>query len=219
MALHVFDLTAMDDHSNTECEVRVGRGRKLRLRPIRTDDAEALVDMALRSTSEDLRLRFFGAVNPTIGPLTSLLTQFDRDRHIAVAAYDPAAADDGKGILGVVRLVLAPDKPEGEFAIMVRSDQAGHGLGHCLMRQMLGWARERGLTRVRAEVLTENKRMLRLAREFGAVVQPQSRDFHTVQVAIDLMAGPIRRDTPARSRRGRTRAFKSPLASREPSTR
>ena len=69
---------------------------------------------------------------------------------------------------------------------MVRSDQAGRGIGHCLMRHMLGWARERGLTRVTAEILSENKRMLRLAREFGAVVQPQRADFHAVHVAIDV---------------------------------
>ena len=176
----------MDDSSGGETEVTVEGGRRLRLRPIRTDDAQALVDMGLRSTPEDLRLRFFSPVRPAVGSLTSLLTEFDRDRHIAVAAYDPEAVNDDKGILGVVRLVLAPDRPEGEFAIMVRSDQAGHGLGHCLMRQMLSWARDRGLTRVRAEIMTENKRMLRLAREFGAVVQPQNRDFRTVQVAIEI---------------------------------
>ncbi len=121
-----------------------------------------------------------------VGPLTSLLTEFNREVHIAVAAYDPAAVEREKGILGVVRVVLSPDKPEGEFAIMVRSDQAGLGLGHRLMEEMLGWARERGLTQVRAEIMMENKRMLRLARAFGGVVQPQSQDFRTVQVAINL---------------------------------
>jgi acetyltransferase len=178
----------MDDTSGDDREVVVAGGRRLRLRPIRIDDAQALVDMGLRSTPEDLRLRFFSPIRPMVGSLTSLLTEFDRDRHIAVAAYDPEASEDDRGILGVVRLILAPDKPEGEFAIMVRSDQAGHGLGHCLMQEMLNWARGRGLTRVRGEIMRENKRMLRLAREFGAVIQLQNRDYHTVQVAIDLTA-------------------------------
>ncbi|MBR7619172.1 GNAT family N-acetyltransferase [Phenylobacterium sp. 20VBR1] len=169
-----------------EKEIIVGRGRKLRLRPIRMDDAESLVEMGLRSTPEDLRLRFFSPVRPAVGHLTALLTEFNRERHIAVAAYDPAAAEGENGILGVVRLVLSQDEPEGEFAIMVRSDQASHGLGHRLMEEMLGWARDRGLKRVGAEIMFENKRMLRLARTFGGVVQPQSQDFHTVQVAIDL---------------------------------
>lgn len=171
-------------------QVMIGDSRKLRLRPIRTDDAQALVNMGLRSTPEDLRLRFFSPVRPMMGPLTAILTDFDRDRHIAVAAYDPAAPEGDQDILGVVRLILTPDKTEGEFAIMVRSDQAGHGLGHCLMAQMLTWARERALTRVRAEIMYENKRMLRLAREFGAVVQPQNQDFRIVQVVIDLTGGP-----------------------------
>jgi acetyltransferase len=178
----------MDETSGGDSEMVGADGRGLRLRPIRIDDAQALVDMGLRSTPEDLRLRFFSPVRPVVGSLTTLLTEFDRDRHIAVAAYDPEASEDEKGILGVVRLILATDKPEGEFAIMVRSDQAGHGLGHGLMQEMLSWARDRGLTRVRGEILRENKRMLRLAQEFGAVIQPQNRDYHTVHVAIDLTA-------------------------------
>jgi acetyltransferase len=180
------DAVASPAGSVMDEDIAVGRGRKLRLRPIRTDDAEALVDMGLLSTPEDLRLRFFSPVRPQIGPLTTLLTQFDRARHIAAAAYDPTADGGDKAILGVVRLVLDEDKPEGEFAIMVRSDQAGRGLGHSLMRRMLSWARDRGLARVRAEIMRENKRMLRLARSFGAVSQPHSGDFRTVRVAIDL---------------------------------
>lgn len=179
----------MDEAAEIEKEVVVGRGRRLRLRPIRTDDALALVDMGLKSTPEDLRLRFFSTVRPMVGSLTTLLTEFDRDRHIAVAAYDPASKDGEKGILGVVRLILAPDKTSGEFAIMVRSDQAGRGLGHYLMREMLGWAAERGLTRVEGEIMAENKRMLRLARAFGARVEPRSRDFHTIRVTIEVTPG------------------------------
>lgn len=178
----------METSGQADTEVIVGGRRKIRLRPIRSDDAQALVDMGLQSTPEDLRLRFFSPVRPAVGTLTSLLTQFDRNRHIAVAAYDPRTRKGDKDILGVVRLILGPSEAEGEFAIMVRSDQAGRGLGHCLMRQMLGWAQELKLSRVRAEIMFENKRMLRLAREFGAVVQPQNHDPRIVQVVIDLAA-------------------------------
>lgn len=189
------DTPAMPDR-----EIVVGRGRKVRLRPIRTDDAEALVQMGLRSTPDDLRLRFFSPVRPAVGHLTSMLTEFDRAHHIAVAAYDPKAAEGEDGIIGVVRLILSREAPEGEFAIMVRSDQAGHGLGHALMEEMLSWAHARGLKRVRAEIMFENKRMLGLARAFGAVVQPQSGDFRTIQVAIEL-DGEARRPTPRARKR------------------
>lgn len=180
------DAPAVEQTDLLDKDVMVCNGRTLRLRPIRHDDAQALVEMGLRSTPEDLRLRFFSPVRPQVGPLTSLLTDFDRSRHIAVAAFDPTAEGEEAGILGVVRLILASDTPEGEFAIMVRSDQAGYGLGRCLMQEMLGWARARGLTRLRAEILMENKRMLHLAREFGAVVQPQNDDYRSLKVGIKL---------------------------------
>ena len=194
-------LSSPEKPATPDKEIVVGRGRKLRLRPIRTDDAESLVQMGLRSTPDDLRLRFFSPVRPAVGHLTSMLTEFDREHHIAVAAYDPKAAEGEDGILGVVRLILSRDKPEGEFAIMVRSDQAGHGLGHALMEEMLGWARERGLKRVRAEIMFENKRMLRLAKAFGGVVQPQAQDFRTMQVAIELDGEPLRATPRAASAR------------------
>lgn len=178
----------MDDVTAADIEVTISGHRKLCLRPIRTDDAQALVDMGMRSTPEDLRLRFFSPVRPAVGVLTSLLTGFDRAHHIAVAAYDPAASAGDQEFLGVVRLIMNSDDTEGEFALMVRSDQAGHGLGHCLMAQMLGWARERRLTRVRGEIMMENKRMLRLAREFGAVIQPQNQDLRIAKVVIELKA-------------------------------
>ncbi len=143
--------------------------------------------MALRSTAEDLRLRFFSTVRPEIGALTTLLTQFDPTRQIAVAAYEPGTEDGDGDLLGVVRLILSPDATQGEFAIMVRSDQAGRGLGRALMREMLGWARDRRLVRVEAEILTENKRMQRLARAFGARVLAYNRDVGTVRMAIDLL--------------------------------
>lgn len=169
-------------------ELTLSRGRRVRLRPIRPDDQQALVEMGLRSTPEDLRLRFFSNVRPEIGALTSLLTHFDRDGQIAVAAYDPKAADGERGILGVVRLILSPDGRQGEFAIMVRSDQGGRGLGHALMREMLGWARAKGLVRVEAEVMAENRRMLRLVRAFGGRVRVTDRQVGTVRVAIELEA-------------------------------
>ena len=176
----------MDGEPSPSKELSVGRGGRIRVRPIRPDDAQALVDLGLRSTPEDLRLRFFSTVRPEVGALTTLLTDFDRERQIAVAAYDPAVADGEHGLLGVVRLILSPDATHGEFAIMVRSDQAGRGLGRALMREMLGWARDRKLSRVEAEILSENKRMLRLARAFGARVLTYNRDVGTVRVAIDL---------------------------------
>lgn len=142
--------------------------------------------MGERSTPEDLRRRFLGPVRPQIGALSCLLSHVDQDRHIAVAAYDPNDAGGGAEILGVVRLIVAQDDRQGEFAIMVRSDLKGQGLGHGLMQEMLHWARERGLARVEGHVLPENKDMLRMVRTLGGRVLPTGPDFGTARVAFEL---------------------------------
>jgi acetyltransferase len=160
-------------------------GRRLRLRPIGPDDDEALLDMARRSTAHDLRLRFFSAVRTEPGPLVSSLTHFDHTRQRAAGAYDPDAPRGPEELLGVVRLTWRPDLSSGDFAIMVRSDVKGHGLGHCLMAEMLGWGVDLGLARVDGDVLPENTPMLKMVRSCGGVILPHGPDLGIVRVTFD----------------------------------
>ena len=168
----------------TEKDIVLRDGRVLRLRPVQPDDGEALVEMGKRSTPEDLRLRFLSTVRPRLGSLTTMLTAFDPARHLAAAAYAPERPDDG--LLGVIRLIIAPEGDSGEYAIMVRSDFKGHGLGRALMAEMLGWARERGLARVDGQVLHENTRMLHMVTACGGVFLPSDGDYSVVRVAFNL---------------------------------
>ncbi len=171
--------------AEAEEDIVTVEGRRLRLRPIGPDDDEAIMEMARRSTPNDLRLRFFSAVRPEPGPLLSALTHFDHSRQRAAGAYDPGRPDGSRELLGVVRLHWRADPSVGEFAIIVRSDLKGHGLGHCLMQAMLGWAANLGLARVEGDVLPENTAMLRMVRSCGGVILPRGPDPHVVSVAFD----------------------------------
>lgn len=155
--------------TEAEKDIVTGRG----LRPIGPDDEDELIELGQRSTPEDLRLRFFGAVRPEPGPLVTMLTHFDNDHHRAVGAYDPALPDGRLEFLGGVRLIWKPDLACGEFAIMVRSDLKRHGLGRSLMAEMLGWAADLNLARVDGEVLRENTAMLRLVGSCGGTILPR----------------------------------------------
>src|SRR5262245_12693580 len=136
-----------------EKDIVTSEGRRLRLRPLGPDDDDELLEAGRHSTPEDLRLRFFRTVRVEPGPLLTMLTHFDHDYHRAVAAYDPASPRGPDDLLGGVRLIWKPDLTSGEFAIMVRSDLKRHGLGRCLMAEMLEWAVDLGLGRVDGEVL------------------------------------------------------------------
>lgn len=81
-----------------------------------------------------------------------------------------ALCPDGvEATLGVARAVADPDNIDAEFGIVGRSDLKGSGLGSLLMRKLIGTLREQGTQRLRATVLTENTRMLALARKLGFV--------------------------------------------------
>ena len=77
---------------------------------------------------------------------------------------------------------LAGDDRGAEFAIALRSDLKGHGLGWLLMHRMLDLAARRGLAEVHGVVLRENTRMVKMCREMGFAIEAQPSDPTAVNV-------------------------------------
>lgn len=167
-----------------EQEVETASGRRFALRPIRPDDEAAISDMLARSSREDSRLRLFAPAKGSSHGFPARMTQIDYDREMALVALEPG----GTEILGVVRLMSDPDGAAAEFAVMVRSDHKGIGLGYSLMLRMLDYARQRQIGRVFGEVLAGNQTMLRMARDLGFEVGELSED-GTFSVELDLTTG------------------------------
>ena len=162
-------------------------GETFALRPVRPDDAPALVELSRRSDPADLRMRFFGAMTELPPHLAARLSQIDYDREMALLARADKAAE--ADLAGIVRLAGDPDRIEAEYAVAVRSDLKHHGLGRRLMQEILAYARARGYARVFGRVLVENKPMLSLARELGATVR-HGADPSEVRVEFDLTRPP-----------------------------
>jgi GNAT superfamily N-acetyltransferase len=78
-----------------------------------------------------------------------------------------AVAESTNRMLGVVRLHDDPEGDGAEFAILVRSHLKGHGLGWLMMKHMIAYARDKGLTIVHGQVLAENATMLLMCTELG----------------------------------------------------
>ncbi len=166
-----------------ERDVETKKGRHFVLRPIRPEDEQALRGMFERSSRDDVRMRFFAPRRQFGHGFSARLTQIDYDREMALVALDPGGTD----VLGVVRLVSDPDNEAAEFAVMVRSDMQGVGLGYCLMQSILDYARQRGVGRVFGEVLLENKAMLQMADKLGFRARKSDED-GSVTVEIDVVA-------------------------------
>jgi acetyltransferase len=87
---------------------------------------------------------------------------------------------------GTGRLVCDPDGLRGEYAILVRSDRVGRGLGRLLMERLISYGRDRGMIEIYGEVLRENRTMLALATELGFVVQATPGEPDVVHVVLKL---------------------------------
>jgi acetyltransferase len=78
--------------------------------------------------------------------------------------------------LGVVRLHANANYDSGEFAILVRSDLKGHGLGWLLMQLIIEYARSEGIGTIEGQVLRENTSMLAMCRELGFEIMADPND-------------------------------------------
>jgi RimJ/RimL family protein N-acetyltransferase len=94
------------------------------------------------------------------------LTQIDYDREMAFVAVRPSE-DGSDETLGVVRAVADPDNINAEFAIIIRSDLKGLGLGQMLMTKLIAYFRQRGTQVIVGEVLSDNHALIELAKNLG----------------------------------------------------
>jgi acetate---CoA ligase (ADP-forming) len=158
------DPTAPDPHAGGSAhiaDVVVKDGQTVRLRPIRHDDLDAMMDMWQRLSAETIRMRFFAPRNMDREQMRYFVDVDGVDRFALVA-------EQHGRIIGVGRYDRFPDEPQtAEFAVLVVDDEQGRGLGTTLLRALMGPAGEQGITRFHGDILAENRGMLRIMREAG----------------------------------------------------
>jgi acetyltransferase len=155
-----------------ERRARLASGGEVVLRPIRPED-EALYDTFFRHVSrDDMRLRFFTPQPDLSHRFLARLTQIDYAREMAFVAIEAATG----ALLGVSRFIADPDYVKGEYAVLVRSDLKGVGLGWLLMEHLLAYARAEGIAEIHGAVLAENTVMLRMCQDLGFTIAPDPSD-------------------------------------------
>jgi acetyltransferase len=154
----------------------------VRLRPIRPEDERLYQAFLARVTTGDLRLRLMAPVRELSHQFVARLTQIDYAREMAFVAL--SSGDDE--LIGVVRLHADPDYQRAEFAVLVRSDLKGRGLGWQLMQHLIAYARAEGLAILFGNVLAENSTMLRMCRELGFSIARDPDDATLFYVELKL---------------------------------
>ena len=167
-----------------EERVTLKNGLEAVVRPIRPEDEAAHYEFFKHLSPEDLRYRFFGVVRELSHMEMARLTQIDYEREMAFIATIPGP-EGGHETIGVVRAATKPDNSSAEFAIVVRSDQKGQGLGKLLMRKIIAYCRGRGTGAIHGQALLENKGMQALAEKVGFDVWRNIED-EVAEMHLDL---------------------------------
>ena len=158
-------------------------GREVVLRPIRPEDEPQHARFLAAVEPQDLQLRFFRVVRAFMHSQLARFTQIDYDREMAFIAT--ARVDGENETLGVVRAISDPDGANAEFAILIRSDVKGKGLGAVLMKKLIRYCRERKIGQLVGDVFATNTRMQALARDLGfQVVAGDDPSLRRMQLAL-----------------------------------
>jgi len=157
-------------------------GTAVFLRPIRPEDEPLYRPFFAAVSPEDLRLRFFAPAKDFSHAFIARLTQIDYARAMAFVALKEATSE----MLGVVRLHTKTDYNSGEYAILVRSDLKGRGLGWLLMQTIIEYARAEGIGAIEGQILHGNTAMLRMCDQLGFAISHDPDDPHISVVKLSL---------------------------------
>lgn len=154
--------------------VEMKNGERSLFRPILPEDEPQLQQFISQVTKEDLYYRYFSEINEFTHEDLANMTQIDYDREMAFVAV--RRTDRGDEILGVTRAISDPDNIDAEFAVLVRSDLKGLGLGRRLLEKLISYTRDHGLKRLNGITMPNNRGMVTLARKLGFNVDVQLED-------------------------------------------
>ncbi|MEC4087718.1 bifunctional acetate--CoA ligase family protein/GNAT family N-acetyltransferase [Pseudoalteromonas rubra] len=164
-----------------ERSVTLKNGTLAQLRPIRPEDERNHQEFDQSLSKEDRYRRFFGELPQFTHEQLAKMTQIDYDREMAFIITEPYKS--AQRTLGVSRVLMDPDNLLAEFAVVVRSDCQGLGLGKLLMEAAIDYCKRQRVGCIEGITLPENTGMIGLAKKLGFTV---TRDFEEGTVVMKM---------------------------------
>ncbi|MFC8598628.1 GNAT family N-acetyltransferase [Isoptericola sp. NPDC057191] len=199
-----------------EADVVLRDGSTMHLRPLRSEDADAIQRFQEAQSERSAYFRFFAPVRRLTERELNRLTHLDQHDRVALVGVRPGVDDAGRpreDVLGVARYDKITDT-EAEVAFNIADAMQGKGLGSVLLEHVAAAARERGVRRFTADVLPQNSSMLAVFRDAGYAIS-QHLDDGVVTVAFDLDPTERSREVMAdREHRAEARSMQALLSAR-----
>jgi acetyltransferase len=165
-----------------EATAETHTGMRVLIRPIKPTDEALLAAFQTKLSPEDIRFRFLAPRKEFSHKTNARFTQIDYARAMAFIAM----SEDQSELLGVARLAADPDYISADYAVIVRSDLKGRGLGWALMHHLIRYAESEGLRDLHGDVLAANERMLKMCRDLGFDIAADPEDLTLRKVRLKL---------------------------------
>lgn len=144
-----------------EADITTATGLMLHLRPIRSDDADKLVEFHAHLSFDSIYRRYF-SLHPKLS--SEEVQHFTRVDYVDRLAL---VIEDGETLVGVGRYDRYPDTTTAEVAFVVRDDYQHQGLARQLLATLAGAAWVRGITQFSAVTFFSNRGMMAVFRHSG----------------------------------------------------
>lgn len=159
--------------ANGRAALALRDGTCVPVREIEPGDAPALRRFVGRLSERSVHMRFFGPIKELSEKQARRFAEVDGRDRFALVALDP---EDEREIVGVVRYERENGTDRAEYAAVIEDRMQGRGLGLGLTRRLIEAARERGIERLHALVMPENKEMLGMLRSLDLPERVSWRD-------------------------------------------
>jgi RimJ/RimL family protein N-acetyltransferase len=179
----------MTDARNYRVIDKLKDGTPVTVRAIRPDDKNRIVEAFKNLDPESIYSRFFYRKRDLTDEDLKIITEVDFENAVALVLTIPAG-DRGETIIGVGRYIMYNSSDalrSAEIAFTVEEDYQGQGIASGLLRHLIGIAREKGVSRFEADVLSENRAMVAVFAHSGLPIK-QSLETGVVHVSLSLTA-------------------------------
>ena len=166
--------------------VTLANGLRVLIRPIRPDDKAELQRGMTRLSQETIHRRFLAAKPRLTSSELRYFTEVDGHDHIALVAVELHFPHRLVGVARAVRDLQEPDL--AEWAIVIADPLQGMGLGSRMIELLADAAKQAGIRRFTATMLTDNEPVHRLLSRITDRLESDQRNGATHEVVVGLAA-------------------------------
>ncbi len=160
--------------SEISCRQTFKNGLEVRFRPIRPSDEEEMRRLFYRFSDEAVYYRYFTPLKTM--PHSKMQAYVNVDYRNVLSVVGIIGDVDEERIIAEARYVRYPDRPYADVAFVVDEEYQGYGIATYMFKQLVQIAKQRGLVGFTADVLPDNRAMMKVFEKGGVKIKATLQD-------------------------------------------